>query len=40
MRSSSEGERKGDHQAVTLAWAPSLVLDGALLPSDASIKDF
>ena len=39
-RSSSEGERRGDHQAVILAWVPSLVLKGAPLPSDASIRDF
>ena len=39
-RSSSEGERKGDQLVESLAWAPSLVLDGLPLPSDASIRDF
>ena len=39
-RSSSKGERRGDQQVATLAWASSLVLDGAPLPSDASIRDF
>ena len=42
-RSSSEGaitDRRGDHQTEVPAWTPSIVLDGALLPSDASIRDF
>ena len=42
-RSSSEGaitDRRGDHQTEVLAWTPSIVLNGALLPSDASIRDF
>ena len=29
-----------DQQIEVPAWVPSLVLDGAFLPSDASIKDF
>ena len=40
MRLSSEGERRGDQHVATPAWALSLELDGAPLPSDASIKDF
>ena len=42
-RSSSEGaitNRRGDHQSEVLAWTPSIVLDKALLPRDASIRDF
>ena len=42
-RSSSEGaitDRRGDHQTEVPTWTPSIVLDGALLPSDASIRDF
>ena len=29
-----------DQQIEVPTWAPSLVVDGALLPSDASIRDF
>ena len=42
-RSSSEGaiiNRRGDHQSEVLAWTPSIVLDKAPLPRDASIRDF
>ena len=39
-RSANEGERKGDHRAAALAWAPCMKLDGAPLLSDASIPDF
>lgn len=42
-RSSSEGAiiyRRGDQQTKVLAWALSLVLDGAPFPSDASIRYF
>ena len=42
-RSSSEGsivERGHDHQAKVQAWNPLFVLDGAPLPTDASIRDF
>ena len=42
-RSSSEGaiiDKRGDHQTEVLAWTPSIVLDKAPPPSDASIKDF
>ena len=41
--SSGEGviiDRRGDQQTKVPAWTPSLVLDKAPLPSDASIKDF
>lgn len=42
-RFSSEGavtKRRDDHQVEVPAWTPSLVLDGAPLPSDAFVKDF
>ena len=42
-RSFSKGaiiDKRGDQQTEVLAWAPSLVLDGDPLPSDASIRDF
>ena len=41
--SSSEGaitNRRGDHQSEVLAWTPSIVLDKAPLPRDASIRGF
>ena len=42
-RSFSEGaitNRRGDHQSEVLAWTPSIVLDKAPLPRNASIRDF
>ena len=33
-------DRRGDHQIEVPAWTPSIVLDGAPLPNDASIRDF
>ena len=42
-RSSNEGaiiDRRGDQQTEVLAWAPSLVRDKALLPSDTSIRAY
>ena len=39
-RSAHEAKRKGEQQVTTSAWAPPLELDGAPLPSDASIRDF
>ena len=39
-RSFGEGERRGGQQAIVLAYAPPLVMDGAPLPNDASIQDF
>ena len=42
-RSSNEGaiiDRRGDHHIEVPAWTPSIVLDEASLPSDASIRDF
>ena len=43
IRSSSEGaitDKRGDSQAKVPAWTPSIVLDGAPLRADASIRDF
>ena len=33
-------EKRGDSQIAALAWSPALMLDGAVLIADASIKDF
>ena len=33
-------EKRGDSQITTLAWSPALVLDEAILTTDASIRDF
>jgi len=33
-------DRRGVHQIEVPTWTPSMVLDGAPLPRDASIKDF
>ena len=40
MRSANKGERRGDHRAAALAWAPRMELDRAPLLSDASIRNF
>ena len=33
-------EKRGDSQITALAWSPALVLDEAVLTTDASIRDF
>ena len=40
MRSAIEGERRDDHQAAALVWAPRMELNGAPFLDDASIRDF
>ena len=39
-RSATEAERRGDHETAAAVWASCMELDGALLHSDASIRDF
>ena len=36
----AEGEGRVDHRTAAPVWAPCMELDGAPLPSDASIRDF
>ena len=33
-------EKRCDSQIAALTWSPALVLDGAILTTDASIRDF
>ena len=39
-RSAIKGERRVNHRITAPIWAPHMELDGAPLPSDASIQDF
>ena len=34
------GDKRGDSSAGALAWASVMILDGAPLPADASIRNF
>ena len=39
-RSTTEGEKRVNHQAAVPIWAPRMELDGAPFLNDASIQDF
>ena len=40
MRSTTEGDKKANHQAAAPVWALRMEVDGAPLLEDASIRDF